>query len=74
MRITLLFVVRWGEQQESPAIFCRAQTVEKSPKGAFPPNKSTGLALPSLTHFIEDKMQAARVRNKAKPFPIHLLG
>ena len=49
-------------------------TVEKSPKGAFPPNKSTGLALPSLTHFIEDKMQAARVRNKAKPFPIHLLG
>ena len=49
------------------------EPVEKSPKGAFPPNKSTGLAKPSLTHFIYDKMQAARVRNKAQPFPIHLL-
>ena len=51
-----------------------AQTVEKVTKVTFPPNKSTGLAKPSLTHFIFDKMQAASVRNKAKPFPIHLLG
>ena len=68
------FVLReFRANKNDPGIRGR-QTVEKSPKGAFPPNKSTSLAKPSFTHFIFDKMQAARVRNKAKPFPIHLLG
>ena len=50
------------------------ETVEKVTKVTFPPNKSTSLAKPSFTHFIFDKMHPARVRNKAKPFPIHLCG
>ncbi len=54
-------------------IFTRL-SASKNPRWGFFAEQIHWLGfLPSLTHFIEDKMQAARVRNKAKPFPIHLL-